>query len=365
MILAALVGVWAFSMWGTREASSPDAPSSTTPSSAAPSSAAPTDVAPPPPVSQALDVSSETSPSMSGSPNPVATAAVDAAPAPGPQLVWFDRSGVELGSVGAPGDYRGVSLSPDGTQVAVSVREPGSEAADIWVIDAVSGGGARITSDPADDIAPVWSADGQRLAFASSRGGTYDIYERASDGSGSETAVVEAVGDQTPSDWSSERRYLVYHTDEPDAVAGGNLDLWARRMPAGQPFAYLRTVHAASHAAFSPDGSRVAYSSIEGGRQDVYIAAFPSYDGRRRVSVSGGAWPRWSRDGGEVFYLDPDNHLLAASVDLGSPDLSIAAPRTLFQLQSRLDRGYPYDVSADGQRVLVSVVADAVEDTTR
>ena len=352
--LAAVVGVWVFSAWGTREASSPMTPSSTTPPSATTS-----EVAPSPAAAQTVDASSGAASSIPVSPGPASTAAEAAAPITGPRLVWFDRSGVESSRVGAPGDYGDVSLSPDGTRVAVSLRAPGSETADIWVIDAVSGVGTRITSDPADDIAPVWSADGRRMVFASSRGGTYDIYERAGDGGGSDTAVVEAVGDQTASDWSSERRYLIYHTDEPEVVAGGNLDLWARRRPGGRPFAYLRTVHAASHATFSPDGSHVAYSSVEGGREDVYLAAFPRYDGRRRVSVSGGSWPRWSRDGGEVFYLDPDNQLMAASVDQGSPDLGVSAPRALFQLQSRPDRGYPYDVSVDGQRVLVSVVSDA------
>ncbi len=311
--LAAVVGVWVFGVPGLRESSLPITPPATAPSSDAPSGGG----------SQPMETSPETASSLPVSSNSATTAAVDPAPVAGPQLVWFDRSGVELGSVGAPGDYGDVSLSSDGTRVAVSVREPGDEVADIWVLDAMSGVGAgtRVTADPADDIAPVWSADGQRVAFASSRAGTYDIYEAAVDGGDTDRAVVEAAGDQSVSDWSSDGRYLLYHTDEPDAVAGGNLDIWARRMPTGRPFAYLRTVHAASRATFSPDGSRVVYSSVEDGRQDVYIAAFPSYDGRRRVSVSGGAWPRWSHTGDEVFYLDPDSQLMAASIDQGSPDL--------------------------------------------
>jgi len=359
--LAALVGMWVFPVSGTREASSPVTSPSTAPSSATTSAVAPSPAA----TQQTVDASSAVASSIPVSPNPATTVEATPAPVTGPQLVWFDRSGVELGSVGPPGDYGDVSLSPDGTQVAVSVRASGSEAADIWVFDTVSGADSRVTSDPANDIAPVWSADGRRVVFTSSRNGSYDIYERAGDASGTETAVVETAGDQTASDWSSDGRYLAYHTDEPDAVAGGNLDLWARRMPTGRPFAFLRTVHTASHASFSPDGSRVVYSSVEGGRQDVYIAAFPNYDGRRRVSVSGGSWPRWSRDGDEVFYVDPDNQLMAAAVDQGSPDLSVADPRALFQLRSRPDRGYPYDISADGQRVLAIVVRDAAGDTLR
>jgi serine/threonine protein kinase len=307
--------------------------------------------------------------SQGGSPSiPSETQPVSPAPAlspevldAGPRLVWFDRAGVELSSVGTPGDYGDLSLSPDGTQAAAGLRAPGSESADIWVFDAVSGVGHRLTSDPADDIAPVWSADGRRVVFASLRGGSYDIYARAADETGTDTAVVEGTGDQIPTDWSSDGRYLIYQTDEPDVVAGANRDLWARPLPAGRPFAFLRTGRDVSHATFSPDGSRVAFVSSEGGRDDVYVAAFPRYDGRRLVSVAGGAWPRWSRDGDEVFYLDPENQLMAASVDRASTDLGVAAPRALFQLRTRRDRGYPYDVSADGQWVLVNVVGDRIE----
>ena len=293
---------------------------------------------------------------------PAATPAAATPPlvAAGPQLVWFDREGTELGRVGAPTDYGDVSLSPDGMRVAVSVREPGSEAADIWVFDVDSGMGTRVTSDPADDIAPVWSADGRRILFASSRGGSHDIYQRASSETGTDTVVVEAEGDQVAYGWSSDGRFLLYQTDQPGILAGGNLDLWARGLPGGRPFAFLRTVHAASQATFSPDGSRVVYTSLEGGRGEVYVAQFPNYDGRRRISVRGGSWSRWSRDGSEIFYLDPDNRLMAAPVTAGSSDLSAETPRALFQVRARPDRGYAYDVSADGQRFLVNVAGDTM-----
>ncbi len=278
----------------------------------------------------------------------------------GPQLVWFDREGTELGRVGAPADYGDVSLSPDGMRVAVSVREPGNEVADIWVFDVASGTGTRVTSDPADDIAPLWSPDGRRILFASSRSGSYDIYQRASSETGADTVVVEAEGDQIGYGWSSDGRFLVYQTDQPGNLGGGNLDLGARGLPGGRPFAFLRTVHAASRATFSPDGSQVVYTSLEGGREDVYVAQFPNYDGRRRISVRGGSWSRWSRDGSEIFYLDPDNQMMAAPVEAGSSDPGAGAPRALFHVRVRPDRGYAYDVSADGQRFLVSVAGDTL-----
>ena len=335
-VLALAAGFWLMRGTGTEEMSTPTTPSTATPTPPASTPPASTPPASAPPVS---------------TPPPVSE---------GPQLVWFDREGTELGRVGAPADYGDVSLSPDGMRVAVSVREPGSEAADIWVFDVDSGTGTRVTSDPADDIAPVWSPDGGRILFASSRSGSHDVYQRASSETGADTVVVEAEGDQIAYGWSSDARFLVYQTDQPGNLGGGNLDLGARRLPGGRPFAFLRTVHAASRATFSPDGSRVVYTSLEGGREDVYVARFPNYDGRRRISVRGGSWSRWSRDGSEIFYLDPDNQLMAAPVEAGSSDLSAGAPRALFQVRTRPDRGYAYDVSADGQRFLVSVAGDTL-----
>lgn len=133
----------------------------------------------------------------------------------------------------------------------------------------------------------------------------------------------------------------------------GNFDLWARSLAGGRPFAFWRTVHTATRPKFSPDRRWVAYTSLEGGREDVYALRFPHPEARRRISARGGSWPRWRRDGGELFYVDPDNQLIAVPVKYGST-LDLGTPRPLFQLRTNADRGYPYDVSADGDRILVN-----------
>lgn len=75
----------------------------------------------------------------------------------GSRLVWFDRAGVEVGRLGEAADYGDLSSSPDGARLAVSVREPGREAGDIWIFDVAKGTRTRLTSGSADDTAPVWS----------------------------------------------------------------------------------------------------------------------------------------------------------------------------------------------------------------
>lgn len=256
-------------------------------------------------------------------------------------------------------DYGEIALSPDGMRVAVSIREPGASEADIWIIDAGSGARMRLTSSPLHDMAPVWSPDGSRVAFASVRGNSFDIYEMASDGTGDEGAVLAAPGDQIAYDWTSSGGFLLYQTDRPGTAQGAHLDLWARRLPGGRAFAFLRTVHRAFLPSSSPDGRWVAFALRENGDpvEDVYVARFPKYNGRRRVSAGGGAWPRWR--GNTIFYIDSEHRLVSVSVNADGAQVKAGAASRVSPLAVKSGWGYPYDVSADGQRILVNTVREA------
>jgi Tol biopolymer transport system component len=277
------------------------------------------------------------------------------AAAPGrSRLVWFDRTGAELAVVGEPADYGDVSLSPNGNLVAVSVRPPGTSSADIVVVNLEDGMATPITADPADDTVPVWSPDNRRLLYSSTRRGSQDIFQKAATGAGNDVVIVDGQGDQIAYDWSRDGRFLLFQTNEPRVAAGRNFDLWARPLPGGRSFAYLRTVHAATRPKLSPDRRWAAYTSLENGREDVYIARFPSPDGRRRASPRGGSWPRWRRDGEELFYVDMAGLLVAVPMKQGTP----GAPTPLFQIRSKPDRGYAYDVAPDGLRILVNTLGE-------
>jgi hypothetical protein len=77
------------------------------------------------------------------------------------------------------------------------------------------------------------------------------------------------------------------------------------------------------------------------------------------VSAGGGASPRWRRDGRELFYVAPDRKLMAVPVSAGTL-FEFGTPKPLFQLSGQDVAGYrtPYDVTADGQRFLVSLPLD-------
>jgi tRNA A-37 threonylcarbamoyl transferase component Bud32 len=277
------------------------------------------------------------------------------------RLVWLTGDGTEAGTLVQGEDYGHVSLSPDATHVAVSIREADGVGGDIWIIDAGSGARRQLTAGVADDIAPLWSPDGSRVAYASWRDRAYDIFEKASDGAGLETVIVSAPGEQIASDWTPSRNFVLYQTDQPGATRGANLDLWARSWPPrGRPFAFLRTVHAASHPSSSPDGRWVAFTLFGKGAEDVYVARFPHYEGRRRISPAGGSWPRWR--GNAIFYVDTQGRLVSMPIAISGDGIVVpGVPMILSQVFLKPDRGYPYDVAADGQRILINVaVAGAV-----
>jgi Tol biopolymer transport system component len=105
-------------------------------------------------------------------------------------------------------------------------------------------------------------------------------------------------------------------------------------------------------ARFSPDGRYVAYQSDETGRFEIYVAAFPGPGGRWQISQNGGVEPRWSRDGTELFYLGPDNRLMAARVKTDGTTFDVGNIQPLFQMRS-MGFTYRYDVANDGKRFLV------------
>ena len=122
---------------------------------------------------------------------------------------------------------------------------------------------------------------------------------------------------------------------------------------------FLQTQFTETEPRFSPDGRFVVYRSDQSGRNEIYVRTFPDGENARRVSINGGQWPRWSRDGKELFYLE-GNTLVTAPVST-SPTFTTGAITPLFQHASFGGGGPGYDVSADGQRFVVVETLEPVE----
>jgi Tol biopolymer transport system component len=267
-------------------------------------------------------------------------------------LVWFERSGTRLGEVGAPSDYGDFALSPDLRRVAVSNR------GDIWLLDLVRGGVERFTVNSATDAAPVWSADGGRIAFQSNRNGRFDLFVKALAGGGDGEGIVKSSGDKWTEDWSPDGRVLLYTEASPD-----RLDLWTVSMTGDRkPQRLIHSDFISAHGRFSADGRWIAYVSTETGRAEIYVQNFPLTGRKWKVSTAGGAQPRWRKDGSELFFMSLAGEAMAVDIRTSSQtELQVGTPRKLFQANpvSVFNGRNSWDVTPDGQRFLINSGAGA------
>ena len=269
------------------------------------------------------------------------------------QLTWYDRQGRLLAAVGEPGMEMGLALSPDGTRAAID-RADAEGGIDLWLVD-LSTGTPALFSRTAQ--LPQWNrAVPGRLLFR--RGNAIFSGAAASDRSDS----VSAKG--LPArpwlmDVSPDGHALLVRVDHPKTLA----DLWVVTLgEAGETAPYLTTSASEFAGRFSPDGRWVAYSSDESGRSEIYVQAYPAGGAKLRVSRAGGVWPEWSPNGREVYFVAPDNRLMAATVtDLGST-LATGSAAALFNAPplagSNLLSQYRREYAAwdNGQRFLFNAV---------
>jgi serine/threonine protein kinase/Tol biopolymer transport system component len=273
------------------------------------------------------------------------------------QLVWYDRAGKSLGPVGAPGEYRGIALSPDGTRIAVHQhREPGG--GDIWLLDQ-RGTITRFTFNAFHNMEPVWTRDGQTIMFSAGRAGeVLNLYRKSASGLGNDELLLRDEYTKYASDWAPDGRSILYGYFVRGQIDISVLPLTGERKP--KPL--LNSDFVEANAKLSPDGRWIAYASNEavGGQFEVYVQPYPERTGKWQISDQGGAYPRWSRDGKELFYLTADGTLTVVAVDTKGPAFSAGTPRALFPTRALLEdhtegsSHYTYDVSQDGKRFIVN-----------
>ena len=228
-------------------------------------------------------------------------------------LVLVDRAGREESLNGPPRAYQSVSISPDGTRIALEVLGSGLE--DLWLYDVRGQSASRLTFDVADDLWPVWTPDGERVLFLSQRGGPYGLFSKRADGTGQPEQLVSFEGQ--PLLWSiaPDGRTLAGTESTPE-TGWDLLSVALEGEPQVQPL--LADNFQETNPEISPDGRWLAYASDESGQREIYVSPFPNpAEGKWRVSRDGGTEPLWAADGRELFYRD-GSAVLAVSVDTSS-----------------------------------------------
>ena len=284
------------------------------------------------------------------------------------ELLWFDRQGKRLGSLGQPMEYGGlgVQLSPDGKRVVVTKGDPTAlsgalgaiQGAHVWTADISRAIFSRLITSDATETSAAVAPDG-RIAFTSTLNGAIgDLYWMQAGGvDAPEPLLVKSSTVKHPNGFSPDGRFLIYddHTSQ-------RQDLWILPIeppPGGErkPIPFLVTQADETFGQFSPDGKWIAYASDESGRREVYVQGFapdrvPAVAvGKWQISGAGGDKPRWRKDGKELYYIAPDRKMMAVPVTLGPPfQPGVAVP--LFD--TRVAGFHSYDVSPDGRFLLYS-----------
>jgi Tol biopolymer transport system component len=280
------------------------------------------------------------------------------------QLAWFDRQGKQSATAFEPAAYGDLSLSPDGTRAAI-LRGPAG-GSDIWLHDFTRGVSTRFTFDQkagetAAGKGPVWSPDGTRIAFSSTRGGVIDLLEKPSSGAGNEAPLVPPDFNKSPDDWSHDGRFLLY--SENNTKTSWDLMVLPLEGNDRKPVPVVNTTFNELRGSFSPDARWFAYMSDESGRFEVYVQPFTPpgsgatpVAGKWQISRDGGGRPKWRADGKELIFRALPS-LTPMAVDITtSPSFQAGVPKPLFTMPPNAG---PWDVTADGKRFLAAVPLQA------
>ena len=272
------------------------------------------------------------------------------------RLVWLDRTGKQLATLGDPGNYAGGRLSPDGRTIVIPRDDPADASkSDLWLLDVQRGIFSRLTFHPAPQYSGAWSPDGSRLAVAAF---ATKLQIMPANGSGTPVTVSEEpVG--AVRDWSPDGHTILIQ--QQNSSTGWDVMLLPVSDKPQSLTPVLNSPFDELVPRLSPDGHWLAYVSNESGRGEVYVVPFPGRGGRWQISNNGAAAGgmlvsglTWSRDGKQLYFRDPAQGLMVADVQPQGSEFHSGIPRQIFSAPGGVR---PLDSAPDG-RILVLVQAE-------
>ncbi len=264
------------------------------------------------------------------------------------RLVWFDRSGRQLGVLGPPGLYLNVRISPQANRVFFVRARPATGSFGIWSADLERAAEAPVSPGPDTEIDPILLPDARTLIYSAVRGRSPQLV-REDLATGKVENLLPFETFQSAEDVSPDGRTLLFL----QRGERGLFDLWTLALSGGaKPVSFVKTGVNETSARFSPDGRYVAYVSNESAGNAIDIAPYPGPGERVRVSARGAGALRWSR-AGDLLFVSDDRHLVSVPIRT-SPSLEIGKPVDLFVLPEK-SVWEDFDVSPDGKRLLAVV----------
>lgn len=274
-------------------------------------------------------------------------------------LRWYDQNGQTSPAVETAAQYIGFSLSPNARQLLFS-RITKTGGADVWLRELAGDSERRLTFDGAS-FTPQWSPDGTRMAFTGP--GQNPPPKLFSMNLGGASSAVAQVGESPTANfaasWSGDGRSIV----SVRLNSATRHDLWVQRLQDNHserlPF---NTPFNESDGKVSPDGRWIAYVTDASGKDEVWVASFPSGAVSKQVSVGGGLSPQWVTAGSELLYISADRRLMAVTFASQLGAVVLGTPRALFTIQDlaavdglMFPTANPFVATSDGRRFLVAI----------
>jgi serine/threonine-protein kinase len=280
-------------------------------------------------------------------------------------IQWMDFHGAAQSLRSVPAFYNHPRFSPDGSKLAMDIREHGQYG--VWVYEWQRDKMSRLPGDAGENKIPVWTPDGARIVFASSRrdNAIHNLYWQRADGADHAELLLQSEFEQMPTSWHPSGKFLAYGELHPDA--GSDImvlpfegdEVSGRK--AGKPTVFLATSFEEASAVFSPDGRWLAYHASDSGKLEVYVRPFPGPGEKQQVSLGGGMYPMWSRD--KLYYQNTsDWTLMAANYSVDGTSIRAEAPKVVGNIPRR-GHGMPgLDIHPDGRRFAVLKAVEGSSD---
>ena len=275
-------------------------------------------------------------------------------------IEWIDRAGRVMALRTTRAAWGNPQFSPDGGQLAVDIVAGRTDVFTYdWARDTVS----RVTFGSGLQVKPVWTPDGRRVVFRSTREtGVLNLYWQRADGSGDVQRLTESPNPQFTGSWHPSGKFLAFYEGRP----ASGIDLMILPMEGdeasgwkpGKPTVFLSTTFNEAEPTFSPDGRWIAYHSNETGNAQVYVRPFPGPGGRWQVSTDGGTYPTWSRKRQELVYAAPDNRLMVATYTVEGESFKADRPRVWSERRFITRPGRSFDLHPDGERVALAAAPE-------
>ncbi|MEM9547252.1 MAG: S41 family peptidase [Bacteroidota bacterium] len=153
------------------------------------------------------------------------------------------------------------AISPDGNSIVFSYK------GDLYKTDLSSGMSMALTLHDAHDYMPVWSHDGEKIAFASDRYGNFDVFVINATGGKATRVTYHSAGD-FPSDFTTDNSSVIFTSSRLDMASNQQFpsgvlpELYKVSIAGGMPMQVLTTP--AQDARYSKDGSMLVFHDRKG-----------------------------------------------------------------------------------------------------